>query len=118
MLKAYKTTVYFILAILTIGIVHGGTTAASSLKHIESNSSSQSSSACQPICHGSPAANKTKLADIKKDEREPIPPTFGLNEATPITSLNDLISDRQIWKLASWTPPDQLLLSSAYTTSL
>jgi hypothetical protein len=119
MLKAYKISIYFILSVLTIGLVHSGTTTASNLTHLENKSSStQSNNACQPICHGSPAASRTKIVDVKKDEREPIPPLFGLDEAAPVASAESILSDRQIWKLASWTPPDRLLLSSAYTTSL
>lgn len=118
MLKAYKISVYFIFAVLTIGLVHSGTTAATSLSHSESKTSSVQNNTCQPICHGSPAASRTKIVDVKKDEREPIPPLFGLDEVAPIASAESLLSDRQIWKLASWTPPDRLLLSSAYTTSL
>jgi hypothetical protein len=118
MLIAYKTSLYFILAILTFGVIHSGTSAAASLSHAETKSSAQNSSACQPICHGSPAANRTKLVDIEKDEQEPIPPLFALDESAPITPLENLITDRQIWKLSSWTPPDRLLLASAYSTSL
>lgn len=118
MLKAYKTALYFVLAVLTIGIVHSGTTAASSFSHLENKPTAQNSSSCQPVCHGSPAANRAKLVDIKRDEREPFPPKVLFNDSTFLTTIESILTDRQIWRLASWTPPDQLLMSSAFTTSL
>lgn len=118
MLKAYKTTIYFILAVLSVGMAHSGTVSANSSSHIESNSYSQITSECKPICHSSLASSRSKLEDVKKDEREPIPPQSGLSEVISLNYPESLLADRQIWKLSSWLPPDQLLLSSAYTTSL
>lgn len=117
MLKVYKTAVYFILAILSIGVVHSGTATASNINHLENNSYIQSSNECKPICHGAPAVHRSKLVDVKKDERKPTPPSSGINSSIRVGSFDQLLTDRQIWKLASWVPPDRLLISSAYTTS-
>lgn len=118
MLKLYKTTVFLVLSVLALGVIHSGTVTASNLGHIESNSSTQNNNVCKPICHGFPVASKTRIINIKKDDREPNPPRSTLNERSPIVSDGSILADRQIWKLASWTPPDRLLIASAYSTSL
>lgn len=118
MYNVYKLTLPIIFAVLSFSIFHGGITAASSLSHTENSSSTQNSISCKPVCHSSPAANRSKLIHIKKDEREPIPPDERLVTSFSATTLKSLLTDREIWKLASWIPPDQLLISSAYSTSL
>lgn len=120
MLSAYKTVVYLALTILAAGVVHNGMASASSLRHLDNYASvqnAQNSGGCKPICQGSPVANKSKVTNVKKDERDPIPPSFGLNGRQPIGLSDNLLTDKQIWKFASWVPPDRLLQSSAYTTS-
>ena len=120
MLNAYKAIVYIVFATLTIGIVNSGTTADSGFGYLDSYASvqnTQNSNECKSICYGFPVASRSKVVSVKKDERDPIPPSFGLNDSHLINLSDNLLTDKQIWKLASWVPPDRLLQSTAYTTS-
>jgi|TARA_B100001245_G_scaffold233150_1_gene216460 hypothetical protein len=120
MLSAFKAIAYIVLSVITVNIVHSGMTTAADFGHLDNYASvqnAQSNSECKPVCYGSPVANRSKVANIKKDERDPIPPSFNLSDHQFIEQSDNLLTDKQIWKLASWVPPDRLLQSSAYTTS-
>lgn len=105
------------LTLVVFGLVHVSPAMASSMPH-PSGHSDHGAVSCQVACQATPQNQEDELgieAKEKDDKKDPVPIA---GEIELIDSGVGLLRENQIWKQSSWVPPDLLLQSGAYSTSL
>jgi hypothetical protein len=102
---------------LGITLTHGGFAFAHSNNHHET-SSHQNSSSCQTICQTPLSKQKNKLAENKDEDDVPETYPQALEGLTSSFLTSNLLKENELWKQSSWTPPDIVLLSGSYSTTL
>lgn len=118
MLKKYITASVAILLGLIIGTAHSSVTSATELSAGLSHSQSKNSAPCQPTCHSDLNQQYARPTALKKKDREPQPYPNQLNSVAIEFLTNDLVGENPLWKSTNWNPPDIILLSGHYSTSL
>jgi len=105
------------LAFIALGLVHISPAAAISISNHSSHNDHKAVS-CQVACQTTPQRKEDRLYvedNEKDDEKDTI---LAFNEVALADSGVGLLKENAIWKQSSWVPPDLLLESGAYTTSL
>ena len=118
MLKKWIITSVAILLSLIVGVAHSSVTSATELSAGFSHSQSKNNAPCQPTCHSDLNQQYARPVAFKKKDREPQPHPNQMNSVDAEFLTDDLVSENLLWKSTSWNPPDLVLLSGRYSTSL
>lgn len=119
MLNKIVTSATVILLSLVIGSVHSSFTSATELSAgMSGHTQSKGGTLCQPSCHSDLNQQYSRPIALKKRDRDPLPHPAPLGDVEASYLTTNLLQENGIWKLASWVPPDILLLTSSYSTTL
>ena len=117
MLRRFIRYTSLLLVFMVLGLVYVVPAAAAN-PHALHTGDDYAAVSCQVVCQS--ASQKTEeqpnFEDDSKDDEKDFLPVLDCTELA--CSGVGLLQDNAIWKLSSWVPPDLLLQSGAYTTSL
>ena len=119
MFKKCVTYISVVLAALSLGAVHTSVALAASSQHLTSSHSQHASdSGCKLACQAVKANNKVKKhVQAKKDDKK-LNVLFGFSPESIRYVGVGILSRTQLWLRSSWVPPDKVLLSGYYSSSL
>ena len=105
------------LAFVLLGLVHLSPAVGAGMPS-PSGHGDHGTISCQVACQATPQRQEDKLNSENNEKDDEKDTSLAFNEVELINSGVGLLRETAIWKQSSWVPPDLLLQSGAYSTSL